>query len=129
MSLNATPELVARAQNRTMTPDEFHAAVSSSLPKAWAIMEFHASELAMGLKVSEHAPQSMDDETRGQLLRLVASSAMRRTVQERFGFVLEFQNCHKTAAFVPEMVGSRAWLDFTSPEAQILNQAPELRDC
>lgn len=129
MSLNATPELVARARDGLMTTEDFLGTIRESLPEAWKIVEFHASEIAMGRQVSVHAPRSMDDVARGQLLRLVASSSMRAAVQEHYGYVLEFQNCHKTAAFVREIVGGPEWLSFVSPEAQIMNQSPELRDC
>ncbi len=129
MSLNVTPEIVEKAARGRLTPDGFLAVVRESLPRAWRIMEFHGSEIAMGLEVSLHAPPSMDDGTRGELLRLVASSAMRTAVERHFGFRLEFQNCHKSAAFAPEAIGGPVHQEFVSMEAQILNQSPDMRDC
>jgi len=64
----------------------------------------------------------------GQLLRALASDAMRRALERHFGVRLAFQNCHRVAAFAP---GAPAQLydDFVSPRAQILNQSPELINC
>ena len=43
--------------------------------------------------------------------------------------VLAFQNCHRVAAFAPAAVDSAVYREFVSPRGQVLNQAPELRDC
>lgn len=68
-----------------------------------------------------------DEEARGQLLRMMASDAMRTAVERRYGVRLAFQNCHRAAVFRPEATAALA--AFTSPRAQLLNQSPELVDC
>jgi hypothetical protein len=64
---------------------------------------------------------------RGQLLRLMASDAMRAAVERYYGVRLAFQNCHRAAVFRPSATAALA--AFTSPRAQLLNQGPELVDC
>jgi hypothetical protein len=64
---------------------------------------------------------------RGQLLRLMASDAMRAAVERHFGTRLAFQNCHRVAVFRPG--ATRAHADFITARSQILNQHPELVDC
>jgi hypothetical protein len=67
------------------------------------------------------------EEARGQLLRLMASDAMRAAIERRYGVRLAFQNCHRAAVFRPSATDALA--AFTSPRAQLLNQSPELADC
>ena len=68
-----------------------------------------------------------DEQARGQLLRLMASDAMRAAIERRYGVQLAFQNCHHAAVFRPGALDALA--EFTSPAAQLLNQKPELVDC
>jgi hypothetical protein len=68
-----------------------------------------------------------DEAARGQLLRLMASDAMRGAVERRYGVRLAFQNCHRAAVFRPEAAAALA--EFTSARSQLLNQSPELVDC
>jgi hypothetical protein len=68
-----------------------------------------------------------DEAARGQLLRLMASDAMRDAIERHYGVRVAFQNCHRAAVFRPE--AARAHAEFTSARAQILNQRPELVDC
>jgi len=68
-----------------------------------------------------------DEQARGQLLRMMASDAMRAAIERHFGVRLAFQNCHRAAAFRPSATAALA--AFTSPRAQLLNQTPELVDC
>jgi hypothetical protein len=63
----------------------------------------------------------------GQLLRMMASDAMRGAVERHFGVRLAFQNCHRVAVFRPD--ATRALAEFTTARAQILNQSPELTNC
>lgn len=70
-----------------------------------------------------------DEQARGQLLRALASNAIRGALERHFGVVLAFQNCHRVAAFAPSAVDSRIYREFVSPRGQVLNQSPELRDC
>ena len=66
---------------------------------------------------------------RGQLLRALASDAIRGALERHFGVVLAFQNCHRVAAFAPAAVDGDAYRAFVGPRAQLLHQSPELRDC
>jgi hypothetical protein len=66
---------------------------------------------------------------RGQLLRALASNAIRGALERHHGVVLAFQNCHRVAAFAPAAVDGAAYRAFVSPRAQLLHQSPELRDC
>ncbi len=54
-----------------------------------------------------------DEAARGQLLRLMASDAMRAAVERHYGVRLAFQNCHRAAAFRPDATAALA--EFTSP--------------
>ncbi|HEY7183386.1 MAG TPA: SCO5389 family protein [Blastocatellia bacterium] len=131
MSLAVTAELKELAREGDLSLDEFINCVRRSLPRAWQVIEGLASELRErpSLAHAIHAPRHMDDEQRGQLLRLMASSSMRAAIDRHCGLRFEFQNCHNTAAFRPDAIGSRQHLRFVSPEAQILAQSPELVDC
>jgi hypothetical protein len=131
MSLTVTAELKGLAREGSLSLDEFITCIRLSLPRAWQVVEGLADALRSqpSLVHAIHAPGHMEDEQRGQLLRLMASSSMRTAVERHYGLRFEFQNCHKTAAFRPEAVGSEEHLHFVSPEAQILAQAPELVDC
>ena len=68
-----------------------------------------------------------DEGARGQLLRLMASDAMRAAAERHFGIRLAFQNCHRAAVFRPE--ATQALAEFTTARAQLLNQSPELTNC
>ncbi len=71
-----------------------------------------------------------DEQERGQLLRALASDAIRGALQRHFGVRLAFQNCHRVAVFpLDPAVDEQATARFTSVRAQLLNQSPELRDC
>lgn len=131
MSLTVTAELKELAREGNLPLDEFINCIRHSLPRAWQVIEGLADALRSqpSLTHAIHAPQHMEDEQRRQLLRLMASSSMKAAVELRYELRFEFQNCHKTAAFRPDAVGSEEHRHFISPEAQILAQAPELVDC
>jgi hypothetical protein len=57
----------------------------------------------------------------------MASDAMRGAVERHYGVRLAFQNCHRAAVFRPGAV--KAYEEFTSPRAQLLNQRPEYVNC
>ena len=131
MSLTVTDDIVRRAREGELGREEFIACIAQSLPRAWQIVEKLTGELQgqQELTHAVHAPQNMEDEQRGQLLRLFASSSMRNAIERHFGMRFEFQNCHKAAAFRDDAVGSPEHLFFISAEAQVLAQSPELVDC
>jgi hypothetical protein len=70
-----------------------------------------------------------NEQSRGQLLRMVGGDAIRAAVERHFNVKLAFQNCHRLATFRPEVVESDAYRDFVSMRSQILNQTPEMKDC
>jgi hypothetical protein len=68
-----------------------------------------------------------DEAARGQLLRVIASDAMRGAIERQYGVRLAFQNCHRVAVFRPG--ATRAHADFITARWQILNQSPALVNC
>lgn len=128
MSLTVSPGLLEKAQHGPVDDADFLSCIRESLPYAWGVV----SGLAEGARDSEagfeanEVPPPGEDE-RGQLLRLLASDAMRGAVERHFGLRLAFQNCHRVALFSPE--AEAAYTEFVSPRAQLLNQSPELVDC
>jgi hypothetical protein len=131
MSLTVTEGIKQMARDGDLSLNEFINCVRNSLPRAWQVIEDLAGELRRRRSLTHaiHAPRHMDDEQRGQLLRLMASSSMRSAVERYYRLRFEFQNCHNTAAFRQSAVGSEEHRRFISPEAQILVQSPELVDC
>ncbi|MFI6490163.1 SCO5389 family protein [Streptomyces sp. NPDC050564] len=75
-----------------------------------------------------HTPPPTEKE-RGQLLRALASDAIRGSLERHFGVAPAFMNRHRVAAFRPEAQGGDTHTRFTSLRSQILNQSPEFRDC
>jgi hypothetical protein len=130
MSLTVPPELVAAAERGHIDDAAFLASVRDSLPYAYGLVERLASELHGAERdfADNEVPPS-DEQTRGQLLRALASNAIRGALERRFGVVLAFQNCHRLAAFRPETVGGAQYRRFVSIEGQVLNQRPEFVDC
>ena len=74
-----------------------------------------------------HDPPHMNEETRGELLRMMASTSIRTAIEDFYGVRLAFQNCHKVGVFLKSE--EREFRGFASPVAQVLNQRPELVDC
>lgn len=70
-----------------------------------------------------------DEQARGQLLRALASDAIRGALQRHFGVRLAFQNCHRVAVFPLDSSVDETLTRFTSVRSQVLNQSPEFRDC
>ena len=76
-----------------------------------------------------HETPSPGETERSQLLRALASDAIRGALERHFGVRLAFQNCHRVAAFASAAVGGDRYRAFTSPRGQLLNQNPLLRTC
>ena len=132
MSLAVPTALLERAQTGTVDDAEFVACVRDSLPYAWQVVSGVADRLAAAgtdVEYVDHAVPPPSEAHRGQLLRAMASDAIRGGLEGHFGVVLAFQNCHRVAAFRPEAVGGPTYNEFVSPVAQLRNQSPELRDC
>ena len=102
--------------------------VRTSLPYAWNLITGLIADLeAGGGEFADNQVPPPDEAARGQLLRLMASDAMRAAVERHYGVRLAFQNCHRAAVFRPDATAALA--GFTSARSQLLNQSPGLVDC
>ncbi|WP_433271752.1 SCO5389 family protein [Actinosynnema sp. CS-041913] len=128
MSLNVPTALLARAEQGAVDDAEFVQCVRESLPYAWEVISEVANTLG-GNDFADHAGPPPSERERGELLRALASDAIRGGLERHFGVTLAFQNCHRVAAFAPSAVDSDRYRAFVSPRGQLLNQSPELRDC
>ena len=130
MSLDVSPDLLAAAERGAVSDDEFVACVRTSLPYAWEVISSVAADLEVsGSAMADHEVPPPSEAERGQLLRALASDAIRGGLERHFGMRLAFQNCHRVAAFRPDAVEGDTYRAFVSPRGQLLNQSPELRDC
>jgi hypothetical protein len=130
MSLDVPAALLERAESGQVDDAEFVACVRESLPYAWAVVsDVAARSAATPDEFADHAVPPPSEKERGELLRALASDAIRGGLERHFGVKLAFQNCHRVAAFKLAAVGGETYQDFISPVAQIRNQSPELRDC
>ena len=130
MSLDVPPAIVDAAERGELEESAFVECVRDSLPYAWNLISGLAVQLHVegGEYAANYTPPP-DEKARGQLLRALASDAVRGALERHFAVKLAFQNCHKVGVFVPSADGSETYRSFTSPQEQILNQTPELRDC
>ncbi|MGW3140036.1 SCO5389 family protein [Streptomyces sp. NPDC001139] len=131
MSLDVSPELLAEAESGDIREEDFVATVRTSLPYAYDLIASLAAELESGTaEFTDNQTPPPSETERGQLLRALASDAIRGSLERHFAIELAFQNCHRVAAFRP---GARTtggtYGRFTSPRSQVLNQSPEFRDC
>lgn len=129
MSLDVAPALIEQAQAGEIRNSDFLACIRESLPYAWQLIEGLARRLDAGNDqfVDNQVPPPSEKE-RGQLLRVLASDAMRGALEEHYGVKLAFQNCHRVGLFRKDQLDA-TYREFISPRSQILNQTPELRDC
>ena len=128
MSLAVPADLLDRAQSGEVDDAVFLDCVRTSLPYAWNLITGLVADLEAGDgEFADNQVPPPDEAARGQLLRMMASDAMRTTIERHFGVRLAFQNCHRAAAFRPSATAALA--AFTSPRAQLLNQRPEFVDC
>lgn len=128
MSLTVPADLLEKAQQGPVSDDDFIACIRDSLPYAWSVVTDVAERLSnTGGPFADNQTEPPDEKSRGQLLRLVGSDAMRAAVERHFNVRLAFQNCHRLALFDP--AAHSAYTEFTSPRAQLLNQSPELVNC
>jgi hypothetical protein len=84
---------------------------------------------AGGGDFADHEIPPPAESERGQLLRALASDAIRGGLERHFGAKLAFQNCHRVAAFSHAAIGGERHRRFVSARGQLLNQSPELRNC
>jgi hypothetical protein len=129
MSLDVPTALLERAELGDVPDADFVAVVRTSLPYAWQVISQVAGEQDGSVDFTEHAVPPPSEAERGQLLRALASDAIRGGLERHFGVKLAFQNCHRVAAFRPSAVDGAAYRAFVSPRGQLLNQSPALRNC
>ena len=131
MSLDVPTPVLDAAARGELDDASFVTVVRDSLPYAWQVIGAAADDLVAhpGAPFGEHDVAPPSEGERGQLLRALASNAIRGALERHFGVVLAFQNCHRVAAFAPAAVDSPIRREFVSPRGQVLNQTPELRDC
>ncbi len=127
MSLDVSPELLHKAQRGDIDDASFVDCIRTSLPYAWGMISDLVARLQVdGGEFADNQTPPPNEQARGQLLRVLASDAMRGALERYFGVKLAFQNCHRVAVF-PET--GPAYRTFVTAREQILNQSPELRDC
>lgn len=130
MSLTVSPDLLAAAERGEVSDAEFVDCIRTSLPYAWQVISTVMAELDAGSgEFADHEVPPPSETERGQLLRALASDAIRGGLERHFGAKLAFQNCHRVAAFRFAAVGEERYQRFVSPRGQLLNQSPELRNC
>jgi hypothetical protein len=130
MSLDVPAALLERAEAGPVDDADFVACVRESLPYAWTVISTVVADLRVDEgEFANHAVPPPSEAHRAQLLRALASDAIRGGLERHFGVKLAFQNCHNVAAFTPAAVDSDRYGEFISPRGQLLNQSPELRDC
>ena len=138
MSLEVKPALLTQAEQGEVDQAEFVACVRDSLPYAWDTISGLAAELKRGgpdreRPFADNQLPPRSEQARGQLLRALASDAIRGALERHFGVTLAFQNCHRVAVFPAGARDGGSAADgyrrFTSVRAQLLNQSPKLRDC
>jgi hypothetical protein len=118
MSLDVSPDLLAIAERGDVSDDEFVACVRESLPYAWEVVSAVTTSLrASGSDFADHEVPPPSEVERGQLLRALASNAIRGGLERHFGAKLAFQNCHRIAAFSFDAVGASATGDSCRREA------------
>jgi hypothetical protein len=130
MSLDVPTALLERAEAGDVSDAEFLDCVRRSLPYAWQVVSQVAAELHAGEGgFADHTVPPPSEADRGQLLRALASDAIRGGLERHFGVKLAFQNCHRVAAFTPAAMDGDRYRAFVSPCGQLLNQSPALRNC
>jgi hypothetical protein len=130
VSLDVSTALLEKAEAGPVSDAEFVDCVRQSLPYAWTVISQVAADLKNdGGSYADNAVPPPSEAERGQLLRALASDAIRGGLERHFGLKLAFQNCHRVAAFTLSAVGGETYQEFISPRGQLLNQSPELRDC
>ncbi|MFJ4922911.1 SCO5389 family protein [Streptomyces sp. NPDC088725] len=130
MSLDVSPKLLADAERGQVREEDFVATVRTSLPYAYTLIASLAEELRNSkADFADNQTPPPSEAERGQLLRALASDAIRGSLERHFGVALAFMNCHRVAVFRPRDEGGETHTRFTSLRSQILNQSPEFRDC
>ncbi|MEU0521576.1 SCO5389 family protein [Streptosporangium sp. NPDC006007] len=128
MSLTVPNDLLDQAKAGEVDDEAFVACVRDSLPYAWSVISDLVQQRDLtGAEFTDNTVPPPNETARGQLLRCLASDAMRSALERHFGVKLAFQNCHRVAVFDPTAVKAHA--EFITARSQILNQRPEFVDC
>jgi hypothetical protein len=130
MSLDVSPALLAQAERGEVDERDFIDCVRTSLPYAWDMISSLVAQLKVdGGEFADNQTPPPNEQARGQLLRALASNAIRGALERHFGIRLAFQNCHRVAVFPLDTSADNRLERFTSVRGQLLNQSPEMRDC
>jgi hypothetical protein len=132
MSLDVPTELLECAAHGEVADADFVDCVRLSLPYAWQVISGVVADLELAGEAAEFADHEIPppcEAERGQLLRALASDAIRGGLERHFRVKLAFQNCHRVAAFRHTALDGARYRAFISARGQLLNQSPELRDC
>jgi hypothetical protein len=130
MSLDVSPQLLAKAERDAVDEAEFVDTVRTSLPYAYRMVADLTTRLgATTAPFADNTTPPPSEAERGQLLRALASDAIRGSLERHFEVKLAFMNCHRVAVFRPGSEGDQPYQKFTSLRSQLLNQSPEFRDC
>jgi hypothetical protein len=130
MSLDVSAALLDQAEAGRIDEAAFVDCVRASLPYAWDTISGVVAELRRGgSELADNQVPPPDEHARGQLLRALASDAIRGALERHFDVTLAFQNCHRVAAFRRDATGGASHRAFVSPLEQVRNQSPALRDC
>ncbi|MCE7080928.1 SCO5389 family protein [Streptomyces sp. ST2-7A] len=130
MSLDVSPALLEQAERGEVDEAAFVDCVRTSLPYAWEMIGNLVARLQVdGGEFADNTTPPPTEQARGQLLRALASDAIRGSLERHFGVRLAFQNCHRVAVFPLDPAVDDRLGRFRSVRGQLLNQSPELRDC
>lgn len=130
MSLDVSPKMLADAENGHVREADFVDTVRTSLPYAYTLIAGLVDDLrGSDAEFTDNQTPPPSERERGQLLRALASDAIRGSLERHFGVTLAFMNCHRVAVFRPQDQGGETHTRFTSLRSQVLNQSPEFRDC
>src|SRR5437016_2037648 len=100
VSLEVSPDLLAAAERGDVADEEFAECVRISLPYAWQTVSRLSTRLLVeGGPFADNIEPPATETERGQLLRALASDAIRGCLERYFGVKLAFQNCHRVAVF------------------------------
>lgn len=128
VSLTVSPELQQKAMDGKVSDAEFVTCIQASLPYAWSVVARLAAEREeTGAPFADNREVPGTEAEWGELFRLVASDSMRAAVERHYDVRLAFQNCCRVALF--DRSATEEYERFTSPQAQLLNQRPELVNC
>jgi hypothetical protein len=122
-------DVLERARHGSVSNGDFIACIRTSLPYAWSVISGLTKQATeSGAFFADNHTPPPDEHARGELLRMMASDAMRSALEQYFGIRIAFQNCHRAAIFTPD-ASDDLYNEFVSPRAQLMNQSPELINC